>query len=69
VARGDTDIVLVAREMLEDPNWALHARRALADDEFAHWHVEASGALQARRHILQKLADAGETPLDRFAGA
>lgn len=68
IAAGDADIVLLGREMLEDPNWTLHARRALAADEFAHWHVEAGSAIEARRRTLENLARAGETPLDRFAG-
>jgi 2,4-dienoyl-CoA reductase-like NADH-dependent reductase (Old Yellow Enzyme family) len=29
VARGQADIVLLAREMLRDPYWPLHASRAL----------------------------------------
>jgi 2,4-dienoyl-CoA reductase-like NADH-dependent reductase (Old Yellow Enzyme family) len=66
VASGDADIVLLARAHLDDPNWALHARRALGADEFAHWHVEASSALEAHRRTLARLADAGETSLDRF---
>jgi len=64
---GDTDLVLLGRQMLDDPNWAMHARRTLGADEFDHWHVEASSALQAHRRTLDRLGEAGETPLDRFA--
>ncbi len=32
VAGGEADVVLLAREMLRDPYWPLHAARALGDD-------------------------------------
>ena len=32
VAGGQADIVLLAREMLRDPYWPLHAARALGAD-------------------------------------
>ncbi|MCG1037934.1 hypothetical protein KI686_16170, partial [Polaribacter sp. DS7-9] len=31
VDRGDADLVLLGREMLDDPNWAHHARLRLGD--------------------------------------
>ncbi len=32
IASGDADFVLMAREMLRDPYWPIHAARALGDD-------------------------------------
>jgi 2,4-dienoyl-CoA reductase-like NADH-dependent reductase (Old Yellow Enzyme family) len=31
IASGKADVVLLAREMLRDPYWPLHAARALGD--------------------------------------
>ncbi|GAB3125412.1 NADH:flavin oxidoreductase/NADH oxidase [Glaciibacter psychrotolerans] len=63
---GDADIVLLGREMLDDPNWVHHARRSHADDEFDHWEPRYGSALGPRLGALRRLADAGETPLTRF---
>lgn len=38
VATGEADMVLLAREMLRDPYWALHAARALGAP--AHWPIQ-----------------------------
>ncbi len=38
IANGEADIVLLAREMLRDPYWPLHAAAAL--DETASWPVQ-----------------------------
>lgn len=67
VEEGDTDIVLLGREMLDNPNWVHHARRSHASDEFEHWDQRFGSALGPRLQTLQKLAESGETPLTRFA--
>ena len=67
IERGDTDVVLLGREMLDDPNWVHHARRALDADEFAHWDVRHGHALSGRALALARLAESGQTPLTRFA--
>lgn len=67
VSSGDADLVMLARQMLDDPNWTMHARRTLSADEFAHWHVQVSSAMEAHQRTLRRLEVAGETPLDRFA--
>ncbi len=67
VEEGDADIVLLGREMLDDPNWVHHARRSHATDEFDHWDQRFGSALAPRLQALQKLSDSGETPLTRFA--
>lgn len=67
VEEGDTDIVLLGREMLDNPNWVHHARRVHASDEFEHWDRRFGAALEARQHSLRALAASGQTPLTRFA--
>ena len=38
LAREDADLVALGREMLADPNWALHAAATLVEDGgWAHW--------------------------------
>lgn len=66
VEHGDTDVVLLGREMLDDPNWVHHARRALDEDELAHWDVRHGHALEGRAAALARLTEAGHTPLTRF---
>ena len=66
IERGDADLALLGREMLDDPNWAHHARSALGDDSHGSWDVRFGSALGPRHRTLARLADAGETPLSRF---
>lgn len=66
IENGDADLVLLGRQMLDDPNWAHHARLALGDDSFASWDVRFGSAVGPRHRTLARLAEAGETPLTRF---
>ncbi|MBS1699051.1 MAG: NADH:flavin oxidoreductase/NADH oxidase [Actinobacteria bacterium] len=66
---GDADLVLLGRQMLDDPNWAHHARLALGDDGFESWDVRFGSAVGPRHRTLARLAEAGETPLSRFEGS
>ncbi|MCR2813302.1 NADH:flavin oxidoreductase/NADH oxidase [Microbacterium sp. zg.Y1090] len=67
VDSGDADLVLLGREMLDDPNWAHHARRTVAPGhEAAHWDIRFGSALTPRQGTLARLAASGETPLTRF---
>lgn len=50
VAHGDADVVLLARAMLRDPYWPLHAAAAL--DEPASWPAQYLRA--APRHSLER---------------
>lgn len=34
---GHADLVAIAREALDNPNWPLHVRRDLGDEGFGHW--------------------------------
>jgi len=65
VDHGDADLVLLGRQMLDDPNWALHARHALGDGATG-WPDRYGSAIVPRRRVLAALDEAGETPLDRF---
>lgn len=63
---GDADLVFVARELLANPNWPLHAQGELEGQRFDHWHKEASDWLDKRHRVLQSLKEAGETPMTRY---
>ncbi|WP_300064741.1 NADH:flavin oxidoreductase/NADH oxidase [uncultured Roseobacter sp.] len=56
LASGQADMIALAREVLNDPNWPLHAAQVLgADDSHAHWPVEAGWWLMKRDRLLRKL--------------
>lgn len=56
VASGRADLVALARELLDDPNWTLHAAAALGDGgDFSRWPVEAGWWLDKRRRAVTKL--------------
>lgn len=54
---GKADLVAIGREALYDPNWPLHAERALKGDaaDFAHWPVQAGWWLERRERGLRAL--------------
>jgi 2,4-dienoyl-CoA reductase-like NADH-dependent reductase (Old Yellow Enzyme family) len=58
VATGEADLVALAREALNDPNWPLHAMKKLVDshDPYASWPKQAGYAIRARARILETLA-------------
>lgn len=66
IDEGDADLVLLGRQMLDDPNWTHHARTALGDDTHESWDVRFGSALGPRARSLSRLAESGETPLSRF---
>lgn len=56
IASGRADMVTLAREMLNDPNWPLHAATELgADSEHRMWPIEAGWWLMKRERLLTKL--------------
>ncbi len=56
IARGKADMVALARELLDDPNWPLHAAAELgADENHTMWPVEAGWWLMKRDRLLTKL--------------
>lgn len=57
IATGKADMVALGRAALDDPNWPLHAWKALAgaaDDPFAGWPRQAGYAVRARTAALEK---------------
>ena len=56
VSSGQADMVALARELLDDPNWPLHAAAALGQgDGHALWPIEAGWWLMKRDRLLRKL--------------
>jgi 2,4-dienoyl-CoA reductase-like NADH-dependent reductase (Old Yellow Enzyme family) len=52
---GRADLIAVGRDMLYDPNWPLHAARALgADPDYAMWPVQYGWWLTRRESALRK---------------
>ena len=57
VASGAADLVALARMALDDPNFPLHARKALGEAEpYAGWPVQAGYAIRARDMALARAA-------------
>lgn len=53
---GRADLVALAREVLSDPNWPLHAARALGlDPKFDMWKPEFGWWLNRRERVIDKL--------------
>ncbi len=56
IERGDADMIALARELLDDPNWPLHCAAELGEDTgHARWPVEAGWWLMKRERLLSKL--------------
>ena len=56
VSDGRADLVALAREVLDDPNWPLHAHAALNDGHaFSMWKREFGWWLARRDRIVRKL--------------
>ncbi|MEM8878655.1 MAG: NADH:flavin oxidoreductase/NADH oxidase [Pseudomonadota bacterium] len=56
VAEGKADMIALARELLDDPNWPLHAARDLgADEDHATWPIESGWWLMKRDRLVKKL--------------
>jgi len=52
---GQADLIAVGREALNDPNWALHAARALGDDpHFEMWPQQYAWWLTRRQPLLDR---------------
>jgi 2,4-dienoyl-CoA reductase-like NADH-dependent reductase (Old Yellow Enzyme family) len=63
---GDADIVVIGRQILDNPNWPLHAHGQLEGEDFNAWPREAGWWLDKRASALRHLAAAGETPMTRY---
>jgi 2,4-dienoyl-CoA reductase-like NADH-dependent reductase (Old Yellow Enzyme family) len=56
ISSGDADLIAIAREALDDPNWPVHAAQNLAADKtFAMWPKQFGWWLNVRQGILSKL--------------
>ncbi|MDE0390775.1 MAG: NADH:flavin oxidoreductase/NADH oxidase [Rhodospirillales bacterium] len=56
LATGKCDMMALARELLDDPNWPLHTATELdVDDDHDAWPVEAGWWLRKRARLLTKL--------------
>jgi len=55
VTGGQADLVALAREAQDDPNFAVHAARALTGGSYATYPVQAGPRLASRDRLLQRL--------------
>ena len=57
IARGDADLIALARGALDDPNWPLHAHHALdgGGDAYDLWPLQARERMRARDRALGRL--------------
>ena len=56
ITDGKADLVALGRELLNDPNWVLHAAAELGmDDDFSRWHPEVGWWLNKRERVMRKL--------------
>lgn len=56
LAEGEADMVALARELLDDPNWTLHAARALGvDSRHEMWKPQFGWWLNKRERLVNKL--------------
>lgn len=56
IRRGEADLVALAREILDDPNWPLHAAARLgADEGFKMWKPQFGWWLEKRDRVVRKL--------------
>jgi 2,4-dienoyl-CoA reductase-like NADH-dependent reductase (Old Yellow Enzyme family) len=54
--QGEVDLVAFARELLDNPNWTLHAARKLGvDQDHQMWHPEFGWWLEKRARAVRKL--------------
>ncbi|MEM7057030.1 MAG: NADH:flavin oxidoreductase/NADH oxidase [Pseudomonadota bacterium] len=56
IASGQADMIALARELLDDPNWPLHAAAEIgADEGHTMWPIESGWWLMKRDRLLGKL--------------
>lgn len=56
VESGKADLVAIARELLNNPNWTLHAAKDLAaDNDYSMWDPAFGWWLNKRERVMQKL--------------
>lgn len=56
ITEGRADLVALARELLNNPNWPLHAARELGfDPDYRTWRPQFGWWLQRRERVIDKL--------------
>ena len=56
IESGKADLVAIARELLNDPNWALHAAEELkVDEDYSMWDPAFGWWLNKRKRVMRKL--------------
>lgn len=56
IAGGGVEMIALAREVLSDPNWPLHAAAELGEsDSYEDWPVEVGWWLNKRQRLIHKL--------------
>ena len=56
IASGCADLIALAREILDDPNWPLHAQNKLTSGQpYTHWPEEYGWWLSKRQRLIDKL--------------
>jgi 2,4-dienoyl-CoA reductase-like NADH-dependent reductase (Old Yellow Enzyme family) len=64
VARGQADLVMLARQAQDDPNFAVHAARELTGGSYDVYPVQAGPRLASRHRLLDQLGPwAGPDPV------
>ena len=64
VRDGQADLVALAREVLYNPNWPLHAARELGvDNAFAMWKPQFGWWLNKRQRAFDRLGIGDPAPL------
>jgi 2,4-dienoyl-CoA reductase-like NADH-dependent reductase (Old Yellow Enzyme family) len=61
VQSGKADVVALARELLEDPNWPLHASGSLKGRNFGEWPQQFGWWLDKRAAVLDHLVSLSTT--------
>ncbi|MEM7124517.1 MAG: NADH:flavin oxidoreductase/NADH oxidase [Pseudomonadota bacterium] len=69
IAEGKVDMIAIGRELLDNPNWPLHAAAQLGDDEdYALWPQESGWWLNRRNRLVKKLGLRDQSGSARLAG-
>jgi len=56
ISKGQADMIALAREVLDDPQWALHAQATLSESAgYDSWPVESGWWLAKRARLVDKL--------------
>jgi 2,4-dienoyl-CoA reductase-like NADH-dependent reductase (Old Yellow Enzyme family) len=51
--KGEADLIALARQALDDPNWPLHAMRELiTGDSYGNWPLQAGYAVRNKDRAL-----------------